>query len=848
LAKGQPGKKKRRRPGTNENNSGKTDSAADTSGNARQTSRKRGGDTSGEQPVEQLFIVPLRLAAQTRYLNYSLSVITSRALPDVRDGLKPVQRRIMYTMDQQGLDHTAKHRKSATVVGEVMGKYHPHGDSSIYEALVRMAQPFALRGTLVDGSGNFGSIDGDNAAAMRYTECRLTKLAGQLLEDLRTRTVPFKANYDGTREEPTVLPSRLPNLLLNGATGIAVGMATNIPPHNLKELCNALLKLLKDPEIKPYQLVANDAVQGPDFPTGGQIINTKEELRDIYATGQGTIRIRGTTKVVTSGKSGDKILQIISIPYGVNKANLVERIAELIYSSKMPLVSEIRDVSTDDIRVDLLLKKGADEEKVLAFLYKHTPLQTNFNVNMTCLIPTENPEVGAPDRLGLKEILWHFLHFRLEVVTRRLENELEGLEKRIHILRGFVTIFDALDEIIRIIRKSEGKADAAEKIMKRFPYKPPVRNGLSEGLDAEQTDAILELKLYRLARLEINLVNEELNNKMKRAGEIRKLLKEDTTDTNHSGRWKIVRSEIESLITDFCQAEDSKRRTVIQAVENETEYTAEDFIIAEDCHVLVTTDGWVKRQRQIADPEKSRLRQGDTVLDVVAGSTRATVGFFSSQGVCYTTRMADIPASTGFGEPIQKQFKLKDGEKIVSVISFDSRVIGNIQENPKKPDLCPEVHGFAATSNGFALRFGLESFAEPSTRSGRRYARASTGAEIIGVHPVTGHETILAISEDCRAMICSADQINYLSGAGKGVMLIKLAKTDRLVGFKPSSGERDLLLVETNRGAKKTVSTGKYRVTSRGGRGIEIQKNGKITKIIWPPIEAPAELKPLKEE
>lgn len=847
MAKGQPRKKKKRRPESEETKPRKAGSAAGTEGKSPRSSRRRGSETETEQPEEQLFIVPLRLAAQTRYLNYSLSVITSRALPDVRDGLKPVQRRILYTMDQQGLDHTAKHRKSATVVGDVMGKYHPHGDSSIYEALVRMAQPFALRGTLVDGSGNFGSIDGDNAAAMRYTECRLTRLAGQILEDLGTRTVPFKANYDGTREEPTVLPSRLPNLLLNGATGIAVGMATNIPPHNLKELCNALLKLLKDPEIKAYQLVANDAVQGPDFPTGGQIINTKEELREIYLTGQGTIRTRGTTKVVT-GKSGDRILQIISIPYGVNKANLVERIAELIYSSKMPLVSEIRDVSTDDIRIDLLLKKGADEEKVLAYLYKNTPLQTNFNVNMTCLIPTENPEVGAPDRLGLKEILWHFLHFRLEVVTRRLENELESLEKRIHILRGFVTIFDALDEIIRIIRKSEGKADAAEKIMKRFPYKPPVRNSFSEGLDAEQTEAILELKLYRLARLEINLVNEELNNKMKRAGEIRRLLREDTTDTNHSGRWKIVRGEIESLITNFCQTDDSKRRTIIQVVENEIEYTAEDFIIAEDCHVMVSTDGWIKRQRQITDPEKSRMRQGDSVLAVVAGSTRATVGFFSSLGVCYTTRMADVPASSGFGEPIQKLFKLKDGEKIVSVISFDSRVIGNIQENPKKPELCPEVHGFAATSNGFALRFGLESFAEPSTRSGRRYARTATGAEIIGVYPVTGHETILAISEDCRAMVCEADQINYLSGAGKGVMLIKLAKTDRLVGFKPSNGERDLLLVETNRGAKKTISTGKYRVTSRGGRGIEVQKNGKIAKIIAPPIEAPAELKPLKEE
>ena len=785
-------------------------------------------------------MVPLRLAAQKRYLNYSLSVITSRALPDVRDGMKPVQRRILYTMSRQGLTHTAKHRKSATVVGDVMGRYHPHGDSSIYDALVRMSQSFALRMPLVDGSGNFGSIDGDNAAAMRYTECRLTAISAQILDDLSTRTVAFKQNYDGSKEEPVVLPSRIPNLLVNGATGIAVGMATNIPPHNLKELCRALLKLLKDPEIKDYQLVANDAVQGPDFPTGGQIINTKEELREIYSTGQGAIKLRGTHKI--TGTKAARVLQIDSIPFTVNKAVMVERISELVYSGKMPLVTEVRDVSTDDIRVDLLLKKGADEKKVLAYLYKNSQLQTNFNVNMTCLVPTENPEVGQPNRLGLKEMLWHFLHVRLEVVTKRLENELATLNRRIHILRGFVTIFDALDEIIKIIRRSDGKADAAVKIMKRFPAKPG-RAGKNEGLDEEQTEAILELKLYRLARLEINLIQEELKKKEKRAKAIRKLLNEDTEDTNASGRWAIVRSEIELIVKDFCQDDNSKRRSTIKAVGTETEYTAEDFIVAEDCHVLITVDGWVKRQKLIADPEKSRLRQGDKVLACVAGSTRKTVGFFSSTGVCYTARMIDIPASTGFGEPVQKLFKLKDGERIVSAISFDPRSVGDVFEDPKDPEVCPEIHGFAASSNGYALRFGLENLIEPSTRSGRRYARASSGAEIIGAYAIDSTETILAISEACRAMICPAEDINYLSGAGKGVMLIKLAKTDRLVGFKPSKGDRDLLVVETNRGAKKTISTTKYRTTSRGGKGNEIQKNGKIATVILPPVESPPELK-----
>jgi DNA gyrase subunit A len=583
--------------------------------------------------------------------------------------------------------------------------------------------------------------------------------------------------------------------------------------------------------------VANDAVQGPDFPTGGQVVNTKEELREIYRSGQGTLKIRGKTEAGGETKNG-KLLHITSIPYGVNKASLVERIAEIVLSSKMPLIEDVRDVSTDDIRIDLHLRKDADEAKVLAYLYKHTPLQTNFGVNMTCLVPTENPEVSAPDRLGLKEILWFFLRFRLEVVTRRLEHELAGLLQRIHILEGFVLIFDALDEIIRIIRRSDGKADAAEKIMQRFP-------AAKGGLDEEQTDAILELKLYRLARLEINLIQDELKAKQKRAREIQRLLKESTEDTNQSGRWRIVREEIEGLIAAYSKTKDGPRKTEIVTAEAEPEFSEEDFIVAEDCHILLTKDGWVKRQKAIADPSKSRLREGDAVLAVLAGSTRATVAFFSSLGVCYTTRLVDIPASTGYGEPVQKLFKMKDGERMVAALSLDPRVIGDIAEDPKRPNYCPAVHALAATSNGFALRFGLAALAEPSTRSGRRFARVAPEHSVVEVVAIDGSETILAISADCRAMICPAEEVNYLSGAGKGVTLIKLAKTDRLLGFKASTGDRDLLVVETNRGARKTISTAKYRVTTRGGRGTEIQKNGRIAAIV---SELPHSPTPLETE
>lgn len=802
---------------------------ADLRGNDDGDSSSGGSGTSTNGDVG----IALHEAAQSRYLNYSLSVITSRALPDVRDGLKPVQRRILYTMWQQGLRAEAKPRKSATVCGTVMGSYHPHGDSAIYDALVRMAQSWVMRVPLVEGIGNFGSVDGDNPAAYRYTECRLAPPATALLDDIGQNTVPYRPNYDGTKTEPVVLPAKIPNLLVNGSSGIAVGMATNIPPHNLTEVVKACLKLLADPEIKDYQLVANDAVQGPDFPTGGQIINSRDELREIYKTGSGSVKVRGTTQLQKSGNTRTtKTLRITSIPYSVNKANLVEQIAQIVIDRKMPLLLDVSDFSADDLRIDLELKKDADEAKVLAYLYKHTALQTNFNVNLTCLVPTQNPEVGAPDRLGLKEILWHFLHFRLDVVTRRLENELAGLEKRIHILEGFALIFDALDEIIKIIRASDGKADAAFKIMKRFKQ-----------LDAEQTEAILELKLYRLARLEINLVNDELKAKRKRAREIKKLLNEDASDTTTSGRWGIVREELNQVIADYGKTKEGKRRTVIEAVGDEPEFSAEDFIVAEDCHVLVTADGWIKRQKEIKEPSKSRIREGDRVLACVAGSTRATVGFFSSLGTCYTARFIDIPASSGHGEPIQKLFKLKDGEKIVAVMSFDPRVIdggiGSLAEDPKKPDECPWIHGFAATSDGYSLRFGIEAYTEPSTRSGRRFARPAKGHAVIGFTPVHGSETILAVSADCRAMVCRADEVNYLSGPGKGVQLIKLGPLDKLLGFKASEGDRDLLNVETNRGAQKTISTVKYRTTARGGRGNEIQKNGKIARIIPDDIPAP---------
>src|ERR1700730_3989101 len=425
------------------------------------------------------------------------------------------------------------------------------------------------------------------------------------------------------------------------------------------------------------------------------------------------------------------------------------------------------------------MKKDADEKMIMAYLFKHTPLQINFAVNLTCLIPTENPEVGRPERLDLKQILWHFLHFRLEVVTARLLHEIAALKKRIHLLEGFEKVFDALDEIIRIIRKSDGKGDAAEKIMKRFD------------LDADQTDAILELKIYRLARLEILIIRTELEEKRKRARQITALLKDEDR------RWKLMRSERSEVHAKY----GDKRRTAIASDSAEPEYSADDFIVEEDNVVLVSRDGWIKRQKEVKDVATTRLREGDAVLAVLPGSTRATCVFFTNFGVAYTIRFIDVPASTGYGEPIQRFFKLKDGERVVAALSLDARAIGDIrgrESAPSKrtPDAAAEpapVHAVAVTTDGYALRFGLEPLIEPSTRAGRRYARPAGDAEVIGVATVTGREILITATAGARGLLCRADEVNYLSGPGKGVILIKLSDHDKVLGFIASLADPHLL-------------------------------------------------------
>ncbi|MEO7033959.1 MAG: DNA topoisomerase IV subunit A [Polyangiaceae bacterium] len=803
---------------------GKSKSKKDSSGNGEPPKKRRGGPGGGgdEPPLFPEEPSALHEIAQTRYLNYALSVITSRAIPDVRDGLKPVQRRILYTMWQQGVTGDAKHRKCAKIVGDVMGSYHPHGDASIYDALVRMAQSFNLRAPLVDGSGNFGSLDGDPAAAYRYTECRLATLADELLSEIDEDTVHFRPNYDGTKQEPVVLPSAIPNMLINGAAGIAVGMATNIPPHNPEEVVAAAVRFL-DALLEGRQLTSRElcrTIKGPDFPTGGLIVASAEEIKQVYETGQGSLKVRGTWELAETGKT-TKTLNITSIPYSVNKSTLVERIADVVVSRKMPMLLDVRDVSTDDVRIELELKKEADEHKVLAYLFKHTPLQTNFAVNLTCLVPTENPEVGRPERLDLQQILWHFLHFRLDVVTRRLAHELSVLLRRIHILEGFEKVFDALDQILKIIRASEGKSDAAHKIMAKFQ------------LDAEQTDAILELKLYRLARLEILVIQKELKDKRKRAKDIKDLL----NDQESKGRWGLVRQELLVVAEKF--GKNGKRRTLIENITDEQEFSEEDLIVAEDNVVLLTGDGWVKRQKEIKDPVSTRLREGDAVLACVAGSTRESLAFFSNFGTVYSCRMIDVPATSGYGEPIQKLFKLKDGEKIMACFSLDSRVVGDTAEREGKR---PKTYLVAATSDGYAFSIGIAPFIEPSTRTGRRYAKPSEGAQVVGVSLVRGKEVVMAATREGRALYCTVDEVSYLSGPGKGVQLVKLDDGDALVGMKATKDAQETLLLETSLGGEKRLARGDYELTARGGKGRDVIKRGKLVKVV---IETPAAPQPL---
>jgi DNA gyrase subunit A len=769
--------------------------------------------SDGEGAGGQIEPTDLYLATRHRYLNYALSVITSRALPDVRDGLKPVQRRILYGMYKDlKLRADTRFLKSARVVGEVMGKYHPHGDQSIYDAMVRMAQSFSLRYPLVDGQGNFGSIDGDSPAAMRYTEARLQRIAEELLAEIGEGTTLFRQTYDGQLSEPVTLPAQVPNLLINGSSGIAVGMATNIPPHNLCEVIDALVSMIDDPLVDSESVCRH--VRGPDFPTGGEILSSPDEIRAIYSTGQGPVKLRGTYCLEVINRK--KCVIIDSIPYGVNKTTLIEKIAQHIINRNVPQIIDIRDESTDDIRIVLELKRAAEPKVAMAYLYKNTPLQQNFHVNMTCLIPTDVPEVSAPSRLSLLEVLRYFLDFRMEVVTRRLKHRLHKLEVAIHRLEGFEIIFDALDELIALIRASEGKADAARKIMTRF------------GLDEEQTDSILELKLYRLAKLEILLIQRELAEKRTEAERIRKLLNSEID------LWSLVRSELMELRNAY----GDPRRTRIAGPPEEENFDPEAYIVRERTWVIVSRHGRVKRQKGFSDVSAIRVPDGDEVGWVVRTDTTQTVTLYTQLGSAYTVRVDNINATTGYGEPIQSTFTFKDGERIIGLTSSDPRLVRSCEEadallTEEDP---PPPFAMGLTAHGKASRFAMASHFEVSTKNGRRYMSLGKSDEVLAVFMCAGDEHVALATCKGRAMLFRVDEIPPKATSVLGVNAIKLIAGDQILGFTLTLKKRQGLTVRTNRGRELVVRETSYRPIKRGGKGSVVLQMGSFTECDWPLI------------
>ncbi|MCA9076860.1 MAG: DNA topoisomerase 4 subunit A [Planctomycetaceae bacterium] len=753
-----------------------------------------------------------------------MSVITSRALPDVRDGLKPVQRRILYAMyNDLRLTSDAKYRKCAKITGDTTGNYHPHSPEAVYDTLVRMAQDFTFRVPLVDGQGNFGSVIGLPCAAERYTEARCTRVTEQLMQELRYKTVDMRPNYDGVREEPTVLPARFPNLLVNGAQGIAVGMATSIPPHNLGEVVKACIHLIQNDGATVPQLM--NYIKGPDYPLGGRIVTDRRELTKVYKEGRGSIKTRAEWRLdKEKRKEVSHRIVVYSVPYGVETGPLLNVIGELAESRNLPQLLAANDESDleQGMRIVLDLKPGSNPELVMAYLYKHTPLEQNFSYNATALVPDEQGAL-VPQRLDLVEILRHFLDFRLETVRRRFQFQLEQLEKRIHILQGFAIIFKGLDKALKIIRASAGKQDAAEKLLKEFTH-----------LDAVQVDAILELALYRISSLEIDRILEELKDKKAQADEIRKIL------SSERRLWTIVKNELQEIADEF----GDKRRTAIGSSEEIEEFDPQAYIVKENTNVVASREGWIKRVQKISSIDKLRIREGDEVLAVVPTSTLDNVIIFASDGTAYTLPVDQIPPSSGYGEPLSKHVKLKDGASIVAAITTDSRFTPGDQI--EWDDFPPTPYIFIATAQGQVMRLSLSLFREPSTKNGRRYCRLRTGDSVVHVEIMRERDqgekgypgdSVFLMSRNARLIHFDVAEAQVLAAAGKGVRGLKLEKGDEVLGAQRLSRPSDCLRAENENG--KTLSFGqmKYNITGRGGKGVKTSHRTGIKRVLRQEIE-----------
>ncbi len=751
--------------------------------------------------VNRIEPLPIVQEMETSYLDYAMSVIVQRALPDVRDGLKPVHRRILYAMWSIGLRPSAKFRKSATVVGEVLGKYHPHGDAAVYDSMVRLAQDFSMRYPLVNGQGNFGSMDGDSAAAMRYTEAKLHASAEPMLLDLEKDTVDFVPNYDGSQKEPRVLPAKLPNLLLNGTMGIAVGMATNIPPHNLTELVDGLTYLIDHSDATVDDLM--EFIKGPDFPTGG-IIYDINEIKSAYASGKGSIVMRGQADIVENKGRFDIV--VTEMPYQVNKASMLENLAELVKNKKIEGIKDLRDESDKDgVRVVIELKKEAYPRKVLNALYKHTALQTSFPVNMLALVDGIQPKV-----LTLKMVLEEYLKHRQEVVRRRTQFDLDRAKDRAHILEGLVLALHDIDKVIATIKKSKDKDDAKKNLVKQFK------------LSELQALAILEMRLQQLANLERVKVETELKEKQKLIKDLQAILKSPAKILS------IIKDELKELKDKFG---DERRTKVVKAAVNK--FSAEDLIPNESTVVMVTRDGYIKRLPPDTFRTQSRGGKGviglttkeeDMIDQFFSTNTHADLMFFTTRGRVFKLKAYEVPAGSrqAKGQAIVNFLQLAPEEKVSAILSLE--------------DLSPYKYLVMVTRQAFIKKVALEAF-NNVRRSGLIAIKLKDGDVLEWIKPSSGKDNVILITGNGQSIRFKESDVRAMGRAAAGVRGIRLKKDDMVMGMDVLDGGKagateQLLVVMSNGYGKRTKLTA-YKIQHRGGSGIRTAKiTTKTGKII----------------
>ncbi len=731
-------------------------------------------------------ILPISIEEEMRdsYLDYSMSVIVSRALPDVRDGLKPVHRRVLYGMHELGLQAGKPHKKSARIVGEVLGKYHPHGDSAVYDSLVRLVQDFSLRYPLVDGQGNFGSIDGDSAAAMRYTEVRMKQIAGEMLKDLDKETVDFSLNFDDSLEEPTVLPSAIPNLLVNGASGIAVGMATNIPPQNLREVVDGMIALIENPELEVADLMKH--VVAPDFPTGG-IIYGYEGVRQAYLTGRGKVVIRARALVEVTQKNGRESIIVTELPYQVNKVRLIEKIVELVHDKKIEGIADIRDESDrDGMRLVIELKRDAVAKVVLNNLYKHTPMQDTFGVIMLALVD------GVPRILNLKEMMQYYIIHRNEIVLRRTQFDLTAAEKRAHILEGLKICLDNLDEVITTIRQSADTQTAQDSLMSKF------------SLTEIQAKAILEMRLQRLTGLERKKIDTEYKETLALIDELRSIL------ASPEKQMQIIRDELLKVREVYGDA----RRTEI--VPQEGDFSIEDMIAQEDVVITITHDGFIKRfpvsgyRRQARGGKGvtgAQAKHDDFIEHMFIASTHNYILFFTTRGRCYWLKVYEIPEAgrAARGRSLANIMELQPGEKIKAYIN-----VRNFDEP-----------GFIimATADGTVKKTALEEFSHPR-RNGIAAITIEENDELIDARLTDGEHQVILAKSSAFAVRFHETEIRPMGRTAMGVRGIMLDKDEKCISMVTTKRMDTALLAVTDNGFGKRSRVEDYRLTKRGARGV----------------------------